>query len=101
MPIPQNIDLRHWAAIINAADHFLGCDSVGQHIAKSMGKTATVVTGSTYPINISYPDEPSFDIFDVGKNKRVYQPIRVVMDDMADRINNECMMMTPEEEVAI
>ena len=40
--IPQNIDLRMWAGIIDAADHFLGCDSVGQHIAYALDKTATV-----------------------------------------------------------
>ena len=70
--IPQNIDLRMWAGIIDAADHFLGCDSVGQHIAYALDKTATVVIGSTFKENISYPDNPKFDILDMGEGARVY-----------------------------
>lgn len=36
--IPQGIDLRAWSGIIAKADHFLGCDSVGQHIAYAFAK---------------------------------------------------------------
>ena len=53
---PQGMDLNKWAGVINAADFFLGCDSVGQHFAHAMNKPATVITGATYPENISYPD---------------------------------------------
>jgi len=95
---PQIPDIRLWASIINSADHFLGCDSVGQHIAKSLGKTATVVTGSTFPENISYPNFDGFDIVDIGKDKRVYSPIRVSIDDERDRGNDEVMMMDEEQE---
>ncbi len=70
-------DIRVWAGIIECADHFLGCDSVGQHIAKSVGTTVTTVIGATFPENISYPDDPNFDIIDIGKGKRVFQPIRL------------------------
>ena len=63
---PQT-DIRVWAGIIGAADHFLGCDSVGQHIAKSVDTSVTAVIGSTYPENISYPGDPSFDIIDLGE----------------------------------
>jgi hypothetical protein len=91
---PQIPDMRLWSSIINAADHFVGCDSMGQHIAKAFGKTATVVTGSTYPINISYPNSKDFDIVDVGKDKRRYSPIRISMDDEIDRYNDEAMEMT-------
>ena len=79
---PQIDDMRLWAGIINAADHFLGCDSMGQHLAKAFGKTATVVTGSTYPINISYPDCKDFDIVDAGLDRRKYSPIRLTMDEV-------------------
>jgi len=91
--MPQIPDIRVWAGIIDVADHFIGCDSVGQHIAKSLGKTATVVVGSTFPINITYPDSKDFDIFDIGKDKRVYSPIRISMEDELDRHNDECMEM--------
>jgi hypothetical protein len=94
---PQISDMRIWASIINASDHFLGCDSMGQHIAKAFGKTATIVLGSTYPENISYPNDPNFDIIDIGKDKRKYSPIRISMDDVVDRYNDESMEMNSEQ----
>jgi hypothetical protein len=88
---PQITDMRLWASIINAADHFLGCDSMGQHIAKAFGKTATVVLGSTYPENISYPNSKDFDIIDAGLDRRKYSPIRISIDEEIDRYNDEAM----------
>lgn len=98
---PNVEDLRLWAGIINSADHFLGCDSVGQHIAKALGKTATVVVGSTFPENISYPEWEGFDIIDIGKDNRKYSPIRMTQDDEKDRMNNDCMAMTPHDELSV
>lgn len=95
--MPQIADVRLWAAIIEASNHFLGCDSVGQHIAYALGKSATVVTGSTFPENISYPDEKAFDIIDLGKENRTYSPIRVSMDDGRDRQNDNTMDMSPSQ----
>ena len=88
---PQIPELRIWSSIIDIADHFLGCDSLGQHMAKALGGTATIVTGSTYPINISYPDDSKFDIVDVGEGKRLYAPIRLTMEEEQDRHNDEVM----------
>lgn len=88
---PQIPDIRVWAGVIKEADHFLGCDSVGQHIAKALGTSATVITGSTYPINTSYVDDKEVDIFDIGKEKRVYSPIRISMEEEPDRFNDKCM----------
>ena len=96
--IPQNIELRFWLGIINEADYFLGCDSVGQHMAYSYDKTATVVIGSTYPINTSFPDEEKFNVIDLGKDDRVYSPIRVTSDEFSDRINEGIMAMDGETE---
>lgn len=87
-------DLRIWAGIIDIADHFVGCDSLGQHLARAFNKTATIVTGSTFPINISYPDCPEFDIIDAGKDNRVYSPIRISMEDELDRVNDEVMELS-------
>ncbi len=95
--MPQIPDLRIWAGIIDVADHFIGCDSVGQHIARALGKTATIVTGSTFPINISYPDCKDFDIIDLGDGKRKYSPIRISMEDHIERANDEIMEMTREQ----
>lgn len=90
-------DIRVWAGIIDCADHFLGCDSVGQHIAKSVGTTVTAVIGSTYPENISYPEDKDFDIIDLGKGKRTFSPIRLTMEDYQDMMNDECMEMTQDD----
>lgn len=92
--IPQVPNLRIWSAMIEIADHFLGCDSVGQHIVKALGKSATVVIGSTFPVNISYPDDKNFDIVDLGGDKRVYSPIRISAEEEQDRINDELMEMS-------
>jgi len=95
--VPQIEDVRMWAGMIQCADHFLGCDSVGQHIAKAVGTTATVVIGSTYPINISYPNDPDFDLIDVGEGKRTFSPIRLTTETQQDMENDECMGMTDEQ----
>ena len=95
--LPQIPDIRLWSGIIQCADHFLGCDSVGQHIAKAVGTTATVVTGSTYPINITYPDDKDFDIIDLGEGKRTFSPIRLTEEDYQDMENDEGMTMTKDD----
>ena len=83
--------MRTWAAVIEVADHFLGCDSMGQHMARALDKTATVVIGSTYPENISYPGHKDFDIIDVGDGRREYAPIRITQDERVDRFNDQSM----------
>ncbi len=102
MAHPQIPDLRVWASIIKSADHFLGCDSVGQHIAKAVGTTATVVTGATFPENITYENDPSFDIIDVGKsNGRIYSAIRITEDELTSRANEGCMVLNDAQKKAI
>lgn len=96
---PQNMSIRTWMGVINASDYFLGCDSLGQHIAYSLDKPTTVVIGSTFPENISYPNIENFTIIDNGKDKRRYAPIRITMDEMADR-NNENLMVLPKEKIS-
>ena len=91
---PEVPDIRLWAGLIQCADHFLGCDSVGQHIAKSVGTTATVVVGSTYPINISYPNDKDVDIIDLGEGRRTFSPLRLTTEDQQDMQNDECMSMS-------
>ena len=91
--MPQNVGLTGWAGIINAADYFLGCDSVGQHIAHALNKPTTVVIGSTYPENISYPNEKSFTIIDNAKDRRKYSPIRMTFDECCDRHNEDLMVI--------
>ena len=99
--VPNIEDIRIWASIIDRADHFLGCDSVGQHIAKAVGSTVTAVIGSTYPVNITYPNDPKFDIIDLGEDRRTFSPIRLTMEDYQDIQNDECMSMTEEDVSAV
>lgn len=90
---PGGISLKQWAAIIQEADYFLGCDSVGQHIAHSLDKPATVVTGSTFAENVSFLNDPKFDIQDMGEGKRKYDPIRIVPDEVVSKNNDGIMAM--------
>ena len=94
---PQIEDIRVWASVIDVADHFLGVDSIGQHICKALDKKATVVIGSTYPVNISYPEDKNFDIIDIGLDKRKYSPIRLTMDEAVDRYNDQSMEMSKDD----
>jgi len=89
--MPQIPDVRVWSSVIQIADHFLGCDSLGQHMAKALGTTCTSVIGSTYPINISYPGHEDFDIIDLGEGKRKFSPIRLTMEEEIERYNDEVM----------
>lgn len=99
--MPQGIDLRAWSAIIAQADHFLGCDSVGQHIAYSFGTPSTVVVGSTFKENVSYPNEETFKVLDMGEGARVYSPIRITVDEYSDRVNEGMMAMNEKIEDVI
>jgi ADP-heptose:LPS heptosyltransferase len=92
--IPEGANLLQWMGIVNAADYFLGCDSMGQHYAHALGKPATVVIGSTFPENISYPNNNDFTIIDSGKENRVYVPYRVTTDPAAERHNEDNMILS-------
>jgi hypothetical protein len=90
---PRDLNIRQWASIIKESSYFFGCDSVGQHIAYSCNKPGTVVVGSTFAENISYPDYEKFDIQDMGEGKRIYDPIRITMDEVCNRNNDGIMRM--------
>lgn len=89
-------DLRQWGALIEEADYFVGVDSVGQHMARAVGTPGTVIFGSTFPINTSYPDY--FQILDKTSNKK-YSPIRIAGLDsiLANRLNESSMSFTEKE----
>jgi len=93
---PENTNIRIWAAIIKYADHFLGCDSVGQHLAYSVGTKSTVVTGATYPINVTYPNSEGVEVLDMGEIHREYSPIRITVDERVDRTNEKLMAMNDD-----
>ena len=91
------LDLRGWAAVIESCDYFIGCDSVGQHMARAFDKPGTVILGSTYAVNITYPDH--FQIIENENVEKEYSPIRLCGLDshLADRKNDRCMDFTDEE----
>jgi hypothetical protein len=93
----EQMPLRIWAAVIEASDYFIGCDSVGQHMAYSFNKPGTVVCGSTYPVNITYPDH--FNIIEKKNAERIYSPIRICGFgcEEADRLNDTIMDFSKEE----
>jgi len=95
---PDTLTLPQWAGIINAADYFLGCDSVGQHFANLLNKPTSVVIGGTYPENISYLNNKNFKVYDNGNTNRKYSPIRLIPSTLEDR-NNENLMILAEDTV--
>ena len=93
----SGLNLRKWFAIINSSDYFLGCDSVGQHAAFGLNKKATVVLGGTFKENVSYPEYGRFDILDFGEGKKIYSPIRLCYDEVADLSNESIMKLTNDQ----
>lgn len=90
-------NLRQWSAIIEAADYFVGVDSVGQHMAYAFDKPGSVIMGSTFPENVSYPKY--FNIIEKKGFQRKYSPIRIhgLDGDLIDRYNDSCMDFTKKE----
>ena len=89
-------DLRMYLSLIEQCDLFVGCDSVGQHMARSLNKPGVVIMGSTDEVNVSYPDY--FTIFRNGKTP-VYSPIRIsgIDCEFADRSNDGIMSFTDDQ----
>lgn len=90
---PENAPLRFWGGIIAAADAFLGCDSVGQHMAYALQTPAVVCVGATFPENVSYEDNERFQVLDVAPDRRQYDPIRISMEDAIQRKNDGIMKL--------
>jgi hypothetical protein len=95
MKVPA-ADLRMWACLIKACDYFVGVDSVGQHMARAVNTRGTVIYGSTFPINTSYPDY--FQVLEKEGPKK-YSPIRITGLDsaLADRYNESLMEFSDKE----
>lgn len=93
---PMKPDLRIFMTSIQMADYFVGCDSVGQHIARAFNKPGTVVMGSTFEKNVSYPDHFKFFRNNI---EPVYNPIRIggIDCDLTDMINDRVMEFTRED----
>lgn len=90
-------DLRMWMSLIDASDYFLGCDSVGQHMARSFNKPGFIILGSTFAKNVTYPDW--FTIFEKPNVTKKYSPIRITGFDghLADRYNDTLLDFSEKE----
>jgi ADP-heptose:LPS heptosyltransferase len=90
-------DLRTWAAIIQEADYFIGCDSCGQHMAKAVGTPASVVIAGTHEVNMSYPD--TFHIIKREGVKYYPGPMRVsnINSMLTEKLNEERNAFTDDE----
>lgn len=94
---PKDLTLRKWAGVIEQCNYFVGCDSVGQHIARSYNIPGSVILGATFAVNVSYPSY--FNIIEkVGFDKR-YDPIRVCEFGCfeSNRLNDTVMDFSDEE----
>jgi len=92
-----NADLRLYMSLISQCDYFIGCDSLGQHIARAFNKPGTVIMGSTIEKNVSYPDH--FRILRKANRIPIYDPIRINHYDseFVNRDNDGIMNFTIEE----
>lgn len=99
--IPSSMPIRQWAGIIKSIDVVLSCDSVAQHIAYALNKPTVTVLGSTYPINVSYPNTDNIKVLDMGEGMRIYSPIRIAPDEYADMNNDGIMAMNDKVENVI
>jgi ADP-heptose:LPS heptosyltransferase len=88
-------NLKEWAAVIGAADYFIGCDSCGQHIRKALGKKASVVIAGTHKVNVSYDD------FHIIERDVPFYPdamrISGFQSHMSSRLNEPRIEFTQEE----
>ena len=95
---PKDITLRKWAGVIEQCDYFIGCDSVGQHIARGYEVPGTVILGSTFAVNVTYPGY--FNIIEKEGVQKRYDPIRISELGCVEsnRMNDDCMYFSESEE---
>ena len=95
---PKDITLRKWAGVIEQCDYFIGCDSVGQHIARGYEVPGTVILGSTFAVNVTYPGY--FNIIEKEGVQKRYDPIRISELGCVEsnRMNDDCMHFSEAEE---
>ena len=90
-------DLRAWASIIEASDYFIGCDSVGQHMARAVNIPGTVILGSSFASNCTYVHY--FNIIEKNNIEKHYSPIRISNTDsyITNYINEDAINFTYQE----
>lgn len=88
---------RRLIGLIYHCDLFVGCDSVGQHVARALGKPSIVLMGCTDETNYAYPNHAT--IVRKEDHSPVYSPWRLsdIDIDFADRANDGAMNFSEEE----
>jgi len=88
---------RRLMGLIYHCDLFVGCDSVGQHIARASDKPGIILMGGTDERNYSYPNH--FTIVRKEDHTPVYSPWRLSDIDVefADRANDGAMDFNDDE----
>jgi|APSaa5957512576_1039674.scaffolds.fasta_scaffold08628_3 ADP-heptose:LPS heptosyltransferase len=88
---PKDFSIRDWNMIIASSDYFIGCDSVGQHLARNANIPGTVILGTTFQENVTYPEW--FNILEYYEdiNLKKYQPIRILEDTPEYQVPSEVM----------
>lgn len=88
---------RTLMSMIYHCDLFVGCCSVGQHVARAFNAPGLVIMGGTNEKNFSYPEH--FTIYRKNNRKPVYVPWRLSEIDceFADRENNGLMSFDDKE----
>jgi ADP-heptose:LPS heptosyltransferase len=95
----NGLSLRTYMSLIANSDYFIGCDSVGQHFARSFDKQALVLMGATLESNTSYPNHSGFKFYRKPDTHPTYNPMRFNDADCieADKYNCDLMNFTEQE----
>jgi hypothetical protein len=88
---------RTLMSMIYHCDLFVGCCSIGQHVARAFDKSGAIIMGGTSEHNFSYPDH--FQIYRKSNRTPQYAPWRLsdVDCEFADRANDGIMQFTDAE----
>lgn len=88
---------RMLMCMIYHCDYFVGCCSLGQHIARAFNKPGLIAMGGTNEVNFSYPKH--FTIYRKPNTTPQYVPWRLSEIDceFADRANDGLMNFTENE----
>jgi hypothetical protein len=94
-----NPDLRMFMSFISQCDLFVGCDSVGQHMARAFDKEGVILMGSTFETNVSYPNFDGFTFWRKEGIEPDYTPIRIAQTDcdFSERVNDGILELNDKE----
>lgn len=96
----SNLELPYFrmlAGLIYHSDYFIGCDSVGQHVARALNKPCLVLMGGTDERNTSYPEY--FTFYRRKDKLSTFIPLRLsdIDNEFANKLNDGLMSFTNKE----